>query len=185
MLSHEFKRVVDYTFLVDFRGTGFGHRKVLPLVKEVTAGDAIECGWAPSSVWFVGMNAIAMSLVGFGLKTFCKDGPSTPTVLSSTPFQTSASFRSNFLPNTVPADIGGDLRLGEDGHCCVGAYPPGLVDTVAVFKFASESSSINEQLTIRCDKTMAHLGKTTEALLPPTALELIEDLRSGNMKPRE
>ena len=57
----------------------------------------------------------------------------TTFLLHGNPFRVSERFRARFDPRALPQDVGGELAIGDGGHCCVGVVPtPPLRDENAV-----------------------------------------------------
>ena len=132
-LSRRTRRVVRYNYVVDLQGATLAHRKLFPHLKEWIGGDANET--VPplrSKSHCVGVGSVTAKLGKFALNTFANEHHRQTTVLlSGDPFD-DADFAARFSRACLPADVGGELRTGADGRCCLGIELPTLNDTEAL-----------------------------------------------------
>ena len=133
-LSRRARKVVCHRILIDVKGVSFAHRKLLPYTKEFISGQ----GNATNSVfaaagYILNISSVASSLYNTAAKVFQNEGQRRRTTLmSGDPFD-SANFAARFERSALPSDIGGELKTGADGHCCLGVEQPALCDEDAVW----------------------------------------------------
>ena len=105
-------------------------------MKELVAGDASQTV-VPSmtaAAYFLNLNNGAASLINVAKKLFWNENQKQYTkVISGDPFSASADFVERFERAKMPADVGGELRTGTDGHCCLGVEQPALRDNAAIW----------------------------------------------------
>ena len=84
----------------------------------------------------------ASGIVNFGKSAFLsKSQQNNMALLSGDPFVTSSHFAMRFERSALPADVGGTLTNGTDGHCCLGVNLPALSDPDALWSHYKESLS--------------------------------------------
>ena len=108
---------------------------MLPYMKEFISGEANHSNSvAVAAVYILNVNAIASSLYNTTATVFQNESQRSKTILlSGDPFVASTDFAARFERSALPADIGGELTTGTDGHCCLGVEQPALCDEDAVW----------------------------------------------------
>ena len=113
------------------------HRKLLSHAKVMVRGEATRS--VPSmmsSTYFVGAShawsVLYTFFQGSGLVN-SHIARTTTIIVGQDPFTASAEFASRFKRSAMPVDVGGELKSGEDGYCCLGVEQPALCDEDAVW----------------------------------------------------
>ena len=87
-----------------------------------------------SHTHLVGAGSTATSVVNFFLRRLASEHQRQTTVLlPGNPFASSADFAARFSRAAMPADVGGELRIGAEEHCCLGIELPALSDGDALW----------------------------------------------------
>ena len=136
-LSRRARRVVRFAIVINLEGTGLGHRKTIPYIKEFSGGDSV---WvAPdvgSTAHVVCCGKVAASIYALAdrMGLFSAAIQATTFLIAGTdPFAASSDFAASFDRSAMPSDIGGELVTGTDGHCCLGIEQPALCDEDAIW----------------------------------------------------
>ena len=93
-LSRRTGRVVRFVNVIDNKGVGIGHRKILSYAKEFSAGDAaLTIPTSPSAIFLVGVNSIATGIINTAKAAFFSESQKRKTqVISGDPFRHSNDF---------------------------------------------------------------------------------------------
>ena len=159
LLSRRAMRVVSFVWVADARGGTPDHRKILPYFKLWIAGEATDSK-PPlgGTAYFVRASSIAASVINMGFRLgFGAKYQETTAILSNADAFSSPQFAALFERSSLPADIGGTLTVGIDGHCCRGVPLPSLNDSDAVWKHYEErlSPSLLAQVARRVQSSSA------------------------------
>ena len=135
VLSRRAKRLVQVKVIIDMRRGNIRHRKLLPHLKEYLASDANET--VPdlaAHTYILNINATVSSIFNIVKGSVMNEHQkNTCTLISGDPFVSSLNFADRFERSAMPADVGGELRTGEDGHCCLEVWQPALSDGDALW----------------------------------------------------
>ena len=114
--------MVRYVNVIDCKGQGLAHRKILSYFKEFAAGDAVNS--VPDQLacaFLVGVGTIAAGFINTAKAAFWSEYQKRMSkVISGDPFRHSRDFAERFDRATMPVEVGGELSTGDDGHCCIG-----------------------------------------------------------------
>ena len=134
-LSRRASQVVGLTYVINVSGTGIGHRKLMPFIREGMTGPAHKA--IPPSLtetFVVGMNSIARAIVNMAMRNLASiEQRQLLNVSSGTNAFRSQSFENRFVRENMPTDIGG-LRI-INGYIGDEETPPSPNDHDALYAF--------------------------------------------------
>ena len=138
-LSRRASQVVGLTYVVNVSGTGIGHRKMVPFLREGMTGPA-QKAIPPSltGIFVVVMNSIARAILNMAMRNLASiEQRKLLNASSETDAFRSQSFENRFVREHMPTDIGG-LRIVNG---CIGdeETPSSPNDHDALFAFWCDS----------------------------------------------
>ena len=178
LLARRANRIVEYALVIDCqRKANLAHRKLMPYIKEWARGEASDV--APgmrAATYFVRANGVAAAILDLAKRAFMNAHQKRTLFMLSgnDPFAASPDFAVLFDQNALPADIGGTLTIGTNGHCCRGVGLPALNNADATWSYYYDgllSSSLREQVAHRSIPGSAYYRASEHGKLRPDELE--------------